>query len=102
LCWQLAVILFVAANATKLFHSFLLEKNCTSYNQFLSGYTLTLGIDLPVGSFEDTLMYYHHASALKNDVNTGFRFFRSDVLKNITTFILCIQIIYKTIGSTSR
>jgi NTE family protein len=74
--FQIAGNLYLAATANILYHSFLLEKYYAYTSKFVSGYSVTAGIDTPIGPVEFSIMYSDQAKVLRNYLTIGFRFSR--------------------------
>jgi NTE family protein len=72
--YQIVGSFFAAANANIMYHSFLLKNLPAGYNQFLSGYGLTLGIDTPMGPCEFTFSYCDQVKDVNTYLSVGFRF----------------------------
>lgn len=74
---QFSGSVYAAANVNVMYHSFLTEKYYSYSSKFLSGYAVTLGIDLPIGPVEFSFMYSDQSKVLTNYASVGFRFSRN-------------------------
>jgi NTE family protein len=75
--YQFSGSVYAAANINVMYHSFLKEEYYSYSSKFLSGYALTVGIDLPIGPVEFSFMYSDQSKVLTNYASVGFRFSRN-------------------------